>query len=95
MVPALVLLDEDGAVIRPSIQQSDGRAAAEVGELRAEIDEAKFLRRTGNGVNQQLIATKLRWLERHEPTVFARIHTAPLRQCHRSDIARFSNCGRD
>jgi xylulokinase len=75
MVPALVLLDEDGAVIRPSIQQSDGRAAAEVGELRAEIDEAKFLRRTGNGVNQQLIATKLRWLERHEPGAFGRIRT--------------------
>ena len=75
MVPALVLLDEDGAVIRPSIQQSDGRAAAEVGELRAEIDEAIFLRRTGNGVNQQLIATKLRWLERHEPGAFGRIRT--------------------
>jgi xylulokinase len=75
MVPALVLLDENGGVLRPSIQQSDGRAAAEVAELAAELDEAKFLRRTGNGVNQQLIATKLRWLERHEPQVFARIRT--------------------
>jgi xylulokinase len=73
MVPALVLLGESGAVLRPSIQQSDGRAAAEVAELALEIDEAAFLARTGNGVNQQLIATKLRWLERHEPAVFARI----------------------
>ena len=73
MVPALVLLDEAGAVLRPSIQQSDGRAAAEVAELAAEVDEAAFLARTGNGINQQLIATKLRWLERHEPAVFARI----------------------
>src|SRR5271169_3473446 len=75
MVPALVLLDETGAVIRPSIQQSDGRAAVEVAELAAEVEEAAFLRRTGNGINQQLIATKLRWLERHEPAAFARIRT--------------------
>ena len=55
--------------------RANGRAAAEVAELATEVDAAKFLRRTGNGVNQQLIATKLRWLERHEPDVFARIHT--------------------
>jgi xylulokinase len=75
MVPALVLLDEAGRLIRPSIQQSDGRAAAEVAELAAEVEEGAFLRRTGNGINQQLIATKLRWLERHEPRAFARIRT--------------------
>ena len=75
MVPALVLLDQDGALIRPSIQQSDGRAAAEVAELAGEVDEGAFLARTGNGVNQQLIATKSRWLERHEPASFARIRT--------------------
>jgi len=75
MVPALVLLDEAGNLLRPSIQQSDGRAATEVAELAAEVDEAAFLARTGNGINQQLIATKLRWLERHEPGVFARIKT--------------------
>ena len=32
-------------------------------------------RRTGNGINQQLVAPKLRWLERHEPDVFGRIAT--------------------
>ncbi|MGO8831732.1 MAG: FGGY-family carbohydrate kinase [Roseiarcus sp.] len=76
MVPALVLLDAAGNVLRPSIQQSDARAAAEVAELAAEVDEAAFLARTGNGVNQQLIAPKLRWLERHELDLFARIRTA-------------------
>lgn len=75
MVPALVLLDEAGDVLRPSIQQSDGRAATEVAELAREVDEAAFLARTGNGINQQLIATKLRWLERHEPEVFKRART--------------------
>jgi xylulokinase len=75
MVPAIVLLDEAGAPIRQSIQQSDGRSAAEVAELAAETDEAAFLARTGNGINQQLLAAKSRWLERHEPRSFARIAT--------------------
>ncbi len=75
MVPAFVALDRDGALIRPSIQQSDGRSAAEVAELAAETDEAAFLKRTGNGINQQLIAAKSRWLEKHEPAAFAKIAT--------------------
>ncbi|WP_284946638.1 FGGY-family carbohydrate kinase [Acidisoma cladoniae] len=75
MVPAVVLLDEDGQLLRRSIQQSDGRCAREVEELAAEVDGARFLVRTGNGINQQIVATKLRWLARHEPEVFARIGT--------------------
>jgi xylulokinase len=75
MLPAVVLLDRDGAVIRPSIQQSDGRSSAEVEAMRAEWPEADFLRRAGNGVNQQLVGAKLRWIEWHEPDVFVRIAT--------------------
>ncbi len=75
MLPALVLLDKNDAVLRPSIQQSDGRSGAEVAELADEIDCARFLTQAGNGVNQQLIATKLRWIEKHEPDVFAQIAT--------------------
>ena len=75
MLPAVVLLDEDGSVLRPSIQQSDGRCGAEVAELRAEKDEAVFLAKAGNGINQQLVTAKLRWIARHEPAVFAAIAT--------------------
>lgn len=75
MLPAVVLLDRAGAVLRPSIQQSDGRCGAEVAELRAELDEAAFLEHAGNGINQQLVTAKLRWIERHEPDVFSRIET--------------------
>ncbi len=75
MLPAVVLLDSSGRLLRPSIQQSDGRCGDEVDELRAEIDEKAFLARAGNGINQQLVAAKLRWIERHEPEVFARIAT--------------------
>jgi xylulokinase len=75
MVPALVALDADGRPVRRSIQQSDGRAGAEVSELAAKVHPARFLARTGNGVNQQLLAPKLRWLARHEPEAFGRIRT--------------------
>jgi xylulokinase len=75
MLPAVVLLDRENRLLRPSIQQSDGRCADEVAELRAEIGEPTFLSRTGNGINQQLAAGKLRWLEKHEPAVFGQIAT--------------------
>jgi xylulokinase len=75
MLPAVVLLDADGRLLRHSIQQSDGRTGREVAELAAEVDAAAFVRRTGNGINQQLVAPKLRWLERHEPDVFGKIAT--------------------
>jgi xylulokinase len=75
MTPAVVLLDQAGMLLRPSIQQSDGRCGAEVTELRSECDESAFLAKAGNGINQQLVAAKLRWVARHEPRVFNRIAT--------------------
>jgi len=75
MLPAVVLLDAEGSVLRPSIQQSDGRCGREVAELAAEVDETAFLGKTGNGINQQLVAAKLRWIARHEPDVFSKIAT--------------------
>jgi xylulokinase len=75
MLPAVVLLDREDRLLRRSILESDGRTGREVEELQAEFDPTEFVRRTGNGINQQLVAAKLRWLERHEPAVFARIAT--------------------
>lgn len=75
MLPATVLLDSDGTVLRPSIQQSDGRTGAQVREIAAEIPEDLFVQRAGNGINQQLVASRIRWIETHEPEIFARIAT--------------------
>lgn len=75
MLPATVLLDAEGKVLRPSIQQSDGRTGAEVREIAAEIPEAEFIAMTGNGINQQLVASRVRWIEKHEPDVFSHIAT--------------------
>lgn len=75
MLPAVILLDRQGSLLRPSIQQSDGRCFAEVADLAAEIAEAEFIALAGNGINQQLVGCKLRWIEKHEPEVFAKIAT--------------------
>jgi xylulokinase len=75
MLPAVVLLDAAGEILRPSIQQSDGRCGAQVEALREEIDEREFIARAGNGINQQLVIAKLRWIEENEPEVFRRIST--------------------
>ena len=75
MLPAVVLLDSLGKVLRPSIQQSDGRCGEQVQELKSEIEENDFIKKTGNGINQQLVAAKLRWIEKHEPEIFAQVCT--------------------
>ncbi|MDR3473120.1 MAG: FGGY-family carbohydrate kinase [Devosia sp.] len=75
MLPAVVLLDAEGRLLRPSIQQSDGRCVEQVEELRRDYDETAFLKRTGNGINQQLVGAKLRWIAANEPEVFGRIAT--------------------
>ena len=67
MVPALILLDGDGRVLRNSIQQNDARAVEEIGAMKEAVDADEFFALTGGSINQQLIAPKLRWLERHEP----------------------------
>ena len=48
---------------------------AESRGLRSELDEADFTTRAGNGINQQLISARLRWIARHEAEVFAPIAT--------------------
>lgn len=67
MVPAMVLLDADGDVIRPSIQQNDARAVEQVERLRDTVDLDTFFTITGGTPNQQNIAPRWSWLATHEP----------------------------
>lgn len=73
MLPTVVLIDADDRPIRPSIQQSDGRCGLEVQDILDQVDPGRFLAKAGNGVNQQLVGAKLRWIARHEPEIYARI----------------------
>ncbi len=72
MVPCVVLSNNDGEVLRPSIQQNDARAIDEIAELRSALDGERILARTGAPITQQSIAPKLLWLARHEPDVWSR-----------------------
>lgn len=72
MVPALVLQGSDGRPLRPSIQQNDARTAEQIEELVTQYGQERFYERTGGSINQQVLAPKLRWLEQHEASVFAR-----------------------
>jgi xylulokinase len=75
MLPAVVLLDADGRLLRRAMLQNDARAIAEIEGMKCAIDGGDFFRRTGGSINQQLVAPKLRWIESHEPEVFARVAT--------------------
>lgn len=75
MVPAVVLLDRDGRLLRRSMQQNDARAVEEIEAMRRRIDPERFFRLTGGSINQQLVAPKLQWIARHEPEVFRAIAT--------------------
>lgn len=74
MVPALVLLDAAGGVLRPSIQQNDARTVAELSWLAERLDGPALFHATGQPWSQQLVAPRVLWLSRHEPGVHGRIH---------------------
>jgi xylulokinase len=69
----MIVLDEDGKVIRPALLWNDLRSAAAAGEL---IDECGgpqwWASRTGSVPSASFTVTKLRWLAEHEPASAAR-----------------------
>ena len=72
MVPTIVLVDEEGAALRNSIQQNDARAVREIAAYKQQIDEDDYFRRTGNTINQQVVFPKYTWLETNEPRAVER-----------------------
>ncbi len=71
MVPAVLALDERGRPLRRAILQNDARATAELAELSELLADIDLLGLTGSSLTQQSVAPTLRWLERHEPDLFA------------------------
>lgn len=72
MVPTLILVDAEGRVIRPSLQQNDARALEEIVEQQQHTFAEDILTRTGSAITQQSIGPKLLWLFHHEPENFQR-----------------------
>ncbi len=73
MVPCVVLVDRNGDVLRPSIQQNDSRAIREIGELRERFPDDEIVTRTGSPITQQSIAPTLLWIQRNEPEVWSQV----------------------
>jgi xylulokinase len=71
-VPCVLPLDDADRPLRPALLYNDARAHAEIDQLCAELPRARVLQRTGSGITQQSVGPKLRWLQRHEPELWAR-----------------------
>ena len=75
MVPAIVLLDGEGNVLRNTIQQNDSRCTDQIAELTERIDQKELYARTGGTTNQQHILPRLLWVKQNEPDVWAKVRT--------------------
>jgi xylulokinase len=69
----LVLLDNDGEVLRPSILWNDQRTQAECDEIRARVGQEELIAITGNDALTGFTAPKILWVRNNEPDVFARV----------------------
>jgi len=71
--PCALPVTEDGVPLRPAILYGvDIRAEKEIDELNTELGAEAVLARTGNPLTTQSVGPKIRWLQKHEPEVYAR-----------------------
>ncbi|WDL95341.1 FGGY-family carbohydrate kinase [Alicyclobacillus sp. ALC3] len=75
MVPAIVLLDENGRPLRRSIQQNDARCTEQISELQVALEQDTLYERTGGYTNQQHVLPRLLWVKKHEPEVWKQVRT--------------------
>ncbi len=68
----LVMLDETGDVIRPSIIWCDQRTAAECEEIETVVGHEKLLAITANPALTGFTASKILWVRNHEPENYAK-----------------------
>jgi xylulokinase len=73
-----VLLDADGEVLRPALIWCDQRTAEEARELTHQVGEDKIIAWTCNPALTNFTLTKLLWVRKHEPELFARFRTMLL-----------------
>lgn len=69
----LVVLDNEGSVIRPSILWNDQRTEKECDEIRSVIGKKKLIEITGNDALTGFTLPKILWLKRNEPDHYHRI----------------------
>ena len=69
----LVVLDDEGEVLRPAILWNDQRCGAECDEIRARVGLERLVQITGNDALTGFTAPKILWLRNHEPDIYRRI----------------------
>ncbi|MCR8670070.1 FGGY-family carbohydrate kinase [Agrococcus sp. HG114] len=73
MGPCVVLLDADGAPVRPAILYGvDTRAGEQIARLRAELGEGPIVELGGTPLTSQAAGPKIAWVREHEPEAYAR-----------------------
>ena len=66
----LVLLDENGKVLRPAILWNDQRTQAQCDKIHAVIGREKFIQISGNVALTGFTAPKILWVAENEPDVY-------------------------
>ena len=72
MVPAVLVLGDDGMPLRRAILQSDARAVNEIAQVAHHLESFSPVETTGSAVSQQSVAPTLLWLQKHEPEIWSR-----------------------
>jgi len=65
----LVLLDENGEVLRLAILWNDQRTGPQCDAIRAKLGREKMIRITGNDALTGFTAPKILWVQEHEPEI--------------------------
>ena len=68
----LVMLDENGQVLRPSIIWCDQRTQQECDEITEKVGYDNLIRITANPALTGFTLSKIMWVRKHEPDVYAR-----------------------
>ena len=84
-----VLLDSEGSPLRPSLIWCDQRTAEEAAELTESIGAERLIAWTCNPALTNFTLTKLLWVRKHEPELFARFKMLQLPK----DYVRFRLTG--
>ncbi|HMN26943.1 MAG TPA: xylulokinase [Caldilineaceae bacterium] len=69
----LVLLDEAGGVLRPSILWNDQRTAAQCDDIRVRVGRERLIQITGNDALTGFTAPKILWVRQHEAEIYQRV----------------------
>jgi xylulokinase len=68
----LVMLDENGEVLRPAILWNDQRTARQCDEIRTKVGKERLIQICGNDALTGFTAPKILWVQQNEPEIFAK-----------------------